>query len=105
MFSNHPHRAPDARFEAVKNQLMSLERGLMDETQEVWTFINVCAQYFHAWHVLCEATIFWQLRRLDLKGESLDVRDACEQCGNVGGRPLVFCISMLFTVHGVLFRV
>ena len=33
----------------------------------------------------------WQLQRLDLKGESLHVRDACEQCGNVvGGRPLVF---------------
>ena len=36
----------------------------------------------------------WQLRRLLLKGESLDVRDACEQCGNVGGRQFVFCISM-----------
>ena len=29
----------------------------------------------------------WQLRRLGLKGESLHVRDACEQCVKVvGGR-------------------
>ena len=46
----------------------------------------------------------WQLRRLDLKVESLDVRDACGQCGNVvGGRPLVlvrhFWISMLLVSY------
>ena len=33
----------------------------------------------------------WQLRRLDLKVESVDVRCACGQYENVvGGRPLVF---------------
>ena len=47
MFSDHLHRAADARFEAVKNQLASLDRDLMHGTQEVWTFINVCAQYFY----------------------------------------------------------
>ena len=33
MFSNHPHPAPDARFEAATNQLVSSERDLIDGTQ------------------------------------------------------------------------
>ena len=38
----------------------------------------------------------WQLRRLDLKVESVDVRGACGQCGNVvGGRPLVLVRHLL----------
>ena len=33
----------------------------------------------------------WRLRRLEFKGAFVDVRDACEQCGNVvAGRSLVF---------------
>ena len=33
----------------------------------------------------------WRMRRLEFKGAFVDVRDACEQCGNVvGGRSLIF---------------
>ena len=42
------HGAADARFEAVKNQLISLERDLTDGTQKVLTFMKAYAQYFYA---------------------------------------------------------
>ena len=42
------HGAIDARFEAVKNHLISLERDLMDATHEVSTFTNAFAQSLHA---------------------------------------------------------
>ena len=46
----------------------------------------ICACVTRAW----QSHHVWQLRRLDLEVESVDVRGACEQCGNVGGRQLVF---------------
>ena len=46
-FSDHPHRAADARFEALKDQLASLERDLMDVTQEV--FMTRALQIHHVW--------------------------------------------------------
>ena len=66
----------------------------------------ICACVTRAW----QSHHVWQLRRLDLEVESVDVRGACEQCGNVGGRPLVFvrnvwismplvsCVSAVFLV-------
>ena len=42
------HGAADARFEAVTNHQISLERDLMDATQEVSTFTNAFAQSLHA---------------------------------------------------------
>ena len=52
----------------------------------------------------------WKLRSLDLKGESLDVRGACDQCKYVvGRRPLVYVslvphvflavVVIIFVVH------
>ena len=58
----------------------------MDVTQEVLTFMNAFAQSRHG-----RSHQEWQSRRLEFKGESTDVLDACEQCGNVvGGRSRVF---------------
>ena len=47
MFSDDPHRAPDASLEAVTNQLASWEKILVDVTQEVLTFMNAFAQSLH----------------------------------------------------------
>ena len=95
MFSDHPHRAPDASFEAMTNQLASLEKQF-DRRHKGGFDVHECicamsSSVTRAWR----SHYVWQLRRLDLKGASMDVRDACEQCGErpwccVYGRGHVF---------------
>ena len=71
---------------------------MIDVTQEVFEVHEcICAvsscvtralQRHHVWH----------MRRLEFKGAFVDLRDACELCGNVvGGKSLVF-LSLSFRV-------
>ena len=90
-FSDDPHGAPDASCEAVTNQLASWKErydgrdtGGFDVHECICALSTWVTRAWRSHHVR-------QLRRLDLKGESTEVFDACEQCGNVvGGRSLVF---------------
>ena len=79
MFSDDPHRPPDASFEAVTKQLAILENrfdgrdtGGFDVHECICAVSSSVTRAWRSHHV-------WHLRRLDLNGEFLDVRDACEQ--------------------------
>ena len=68
MFSGHPHRAPDASFEAVTKQLASWEKrsdgrdtGCFDVHECICAISSWVTREWRSHHV-------WQLRRLDLKG-------------------------------------
>ena len=68
MFSDHSHRAADARFEAVKKQLASLEKRLDGRNTGGFDIHGcICAMSSTVTRALRSHHV-WQVRRLDLKG-------------------------------------